>query len=116
MDATTREIVRIDKLATGGIEDGFKVGTQAKDILAHCKSAEYVPELLEKGVRQDMKPINVVQPDGPSFNVTDESLVEWQKWRFRVGFNHREGATIHDVWYDGRSVLYRLSISEMVRI
>ncbi|PQE33946.1 Copper amine oxidase 1 protein [Rutstroemia sp. NJR-2017a WRK4] len=113
MDATTREIVRIDKLATGGIEDGFKVGSQVKDLLAHCKSAEYVPELLEKGVRQDMKPINVIQPDGPSFSVKDESLVEWQKWRFRVGFNHREGATIHDVWYDGRSVLYRLSISEM---
>lgn len=117
MDATTREIVRIDKLATGGIDDGFEVGTHDRDILAHCKPAEYVPELLEQGTRKDMKPINVVQPEGASFVVgDDESLVEWQKWRFRVGFNHREGATIHDVWYDGRSVLYRLSISEMVRV
>ncbi|KAG4035140.1 hypothetical protein MFRU_002g04840 [Monilinia fructicola] len=114
MDATTREIVRIDKLATGGIDDGFEVGTHDRDILAHCKPAEYVPELLEQGTRKDMKPINVVQPEGASFVVgDDESLVEWQKWRFRVGFNHREGATIHDVWYDGRSILYRLSISEM---
>ncbi|RAL61795.1 hypothetical protein DID88_002858 [Monilinia fructigena] len=82
-------------------------------ILASSKPAEYVPELLEQGTRKDMKPINVVQPEGASFVVGDESLVEWQKWRFRVGFNYREGATIHDVWYDGRSVLYRLSISEM---
>ncbi|KAF7958424.1 hypothetical protein EAE96_001972 [Botrytis aclada] len=114
MDYATKEIVRIDKLATGGIEDGFEVGTHDKEILKHCKPAEYVPELLENGTRKDMKPINVVQPEGASFTVgEDESLVEWQKWRFRVGFNHREGATIHDVHYDGRSVLYRLSISEM---
>ena len=47
------------------------------------------------------------------FAVTDDSLVEWQKWRFRVSFNPREGAVLHDIHYDGRSVLYRLSISEM---
>lgn len=115
MNAITRSIIRIDKLATGGTEDGFTVGTHSKDILSHCKPAEYVPELLENGTRKDWKPINVVQPEGPSFSVQEESLVEWQGWRFRVGFNQREGATIHDVWYGGRSVLYRLSISEMVR-
>jgi primary-amine oxidase len=60
-----------------------------------------------------MKPINITQPDGPSFKVTDESLVEWQKWRFRVSFNPREGAVLHDIHYDGRSILYRMSISEM---
>ncbi|QSZ37572.1 hypothetical protein DSL72_008670 [Monilinia vaccinii-corymbosi] len=115
VDSTTRETVRIVKLGTGGINDGFKVGTYDKNILAHCKPAEYVPELLAEGTREDMKPINVVQPEGPSFVVAeDESLVEWQRWRFRVCFNQREGATIHDVWYDGRSVLYRLSISEMI--
>jgi primary-amine oxidase len=45
--------------------------------------------------------------------VSDDNLVEWQKWRFRVGFNPREGTTIHDVLYDGRSVFYRLALSEM---
>ena len=79
----------------------------------HCTTAEYVPELLPQGVRKDLKTLNVLQPDGPSFKVTDESLVEWQKWRFRVSFNPREGAVIHDVHYDGRSVAYRLSVSEM---
>ncbi|KAH8817084.1 copper amine oxidase-like protein [Xylogone sp. PMI_703] len=113
MDAHTKEIVRIDRLATGGEEDGLSKETTSKDVIGHCQPAEYIPELLPGGVRKDLKPLNVIQPEGPSFTVTDESLVEWQKWRFRVGFNYREGATIHDVWYDGRSVMYRLSVSEM---
>ncbi|RMY66586.1 hypothetical protein D0863_08355 [Hortaea werneckii] len=32
---------------------------------------------------------------------------------YLVGFNYREGMTIHDVRYDGRPLFYRLSISEM---
>ncbi|KZF20619.1 copper amine oxidase [Xylona heveae TC161] len=113
MDTYKQEIVRIDKLATGGTEDGLRYDTTQRNILDHCAPAEYVPELLEGGLRTDLKPLNVIQPEGPSFKVSDESVVEWQKWRFRVGFNPREGATLHDIRYDGRSVLYRLSISEM---
>lgn len=114
MDALTREIIRIDRLATGGKGDGLHEVTWAKNVIGHCTPSEYIPELLPQGTRKDLKPLNVVQPEGPSFIVTDESLVEWQKWRFRVGFNPREGATIHNVWYDDRSIMYRLSISEMV--
>ncbi|PCG96122.1 Copper amine oxidase [Penicillium occitanis (nom. inval.)] len=116
MDYHKREIVRIDKLATGGKGDSLTASDAdfREDVIGHCTTAEYVPELLPKGTRKDLKELNVLQPNGPSFKVSqDESLVEWQKWRFRVGFNPREGATIHDVWYDGRSVLYRLSMSEM---
>lgn len=113
MDAHKQEIIRIDRLATGGKGDSLTGKTHAKKILDHCTTAEYVPELLPNGTRKDLKTLNVVQPDGPSFKVTDDSLVEWQKWRFRVSFNPREGAVIHDVHYDGRSVMYRLSISEM---
>ena len=116
MDAQTREIIRVDRPATGGKGDGLRDQTFDRNILAHTKPSEYVPELLPQGTRKDLKELNVVQPEGPSFRVIDESLVEWQKWRFRVAFNPREGATIHDVWYDGRSVLYRLSVSEMVRL
>lgn len=97
MDMRTREIIRVDRLATGGGEDGLKYGTGPKAVLDHCRASEYIPELVEGGLRQDLKPLNVVQPFGPSFTVTRNSLVEWQKWRFRVGFNPREGATIHDV-------------------
>lgn len=113
MDAHNREIIRIDRLATGGKGDSLTGKTHNKKILEHCTNADYVPELLPKGTRKDLKTLNVVQPDGPSFKVTDDSLVEWQKWRFRVSFNPREGAVVHDIHYDGRSVMYRLSISEM---
>lgn len=116
MDAHKREIIRIDRPATGGRGDSMTAQTHNKNIIDHCQAAEYVPELLVNGTRKDLKPLNVVQPDGASFTVKEGSLVEWQKWRFRVGFNPREGATIHDIYYDGRSVLYRLSVSEMVRL
>lgn len=114
MDAYTKKIIRIDRLATGGKGDGLTGKTNARGIIDHCAPAEYVPELLPNGTRKDLKPLNVFQPEGPSFSVKG-NLVEWQKWRFRLGFNPREGATIHDIHYDGRSVLYRLSVSEMVR-
>lgn len=60
-----------------------------------------------------LKTLNVVQPDGPSFTVSDTNLVEWQKWKFRVGFNYREGLVLHDVEYDGRSVVKRAALVEM---
>jgi len=44
--------------------------------------------------------------------------VEWQKWKFRVGFTSREGLVLHTISYndDGveRPILYRASICEMV--
>ncbi|KAF2654258.1 copper amine oxidase-like protein [Lophiostoma macrostomum CBS 122681] len=113
MDAHKKEIVRIDRLATGGKGDSLTGKTHSERVLDHCQPAEYAPELLPGGTRKDMKPIDILQPEGPSFTVTDDSLIEWQKWRLRVSFNPREGAVLHDVHYDGRSVLYRLSISEM---
>lgn len=41
MDAYSKEIIRVDKLATGGREDGLKIGTHAKKIIQHCTAAEY---------------------------------------------------------------------------
>jgi primary-amine oxidase len=53
-----------------------------------------------------------VQPQGPSFKF-DGNLLNWEKWTLRVGFNYREGLILHDIRYDGRSLFYRLSLSEM---
>ncbi|PSK34791.1 Copper amine oxidase 1 [Elsinoe australis] len=113
MDIHKEKIIRIDRLATGGKGDSLTGQTHSERVIDHCGPAEYVPELLPNGTRKDLKKLDVLQPDGPSFSVKDESLVEWQKWRFRVSFNPREGAVIHDVHYDGRSVFHRLSVSEM---
>ncbi|HWB12056.1 MAG TPA: primary-amine oxidase [Pirellulales bacterium] len=67
--------------------------------------------------RNDLKPLFVSQPEGTSFTVTGQE-VQWQKWRFRVGFTPREGLVLHTVRYADRGqerpVLYRASIGEMV--
>ncbi|MFO0798523.1 MAG: primary-amine oxidase [Gemmataceae bacterium] len=68
-------------------------------------------------LRTDIKTLEITQPDGPSFEVEGHS-VRWQKWRFVIGFNAREGLTLHHLRYDDdgkeRSVLYRASLTEMV--
>jgi primary-amine oxidase len=68
-------------------------------------------------LRDDLKPLEIVQPDGPSFEV-DGHHVRWSRWSFRVGFDPYEGLVLHTVAYhDGdrvRPVLHRASISEMV--
>jgi primary-amine oxidase len=46
MDAHTKKIIRVDRLATGGKGDSLTGKTHAKEILAHCTGSEYVPELL----------------------------------------------------------------------
>lgn len=67
--------------------------------------------------RDDIRPLQIVQPDGPSFAVQGNQ-VEWQRWKFVIGFSAREGLTLHHLRYlDGdreRSILYRASLTEMV--
>lgn len=67
--------------------------------------------------RTDIKPLDITQPQGPSFTV-DGYAVQWQNWRFVVGFTAREGLSLHHVRYCDagreRSILYRASLTEMV--
>ncbi len=62
---------------------------------------------------RDLKPIEITQPEGPSFTVEDD-VVRWAGWEFRVGFDAREGLVLHQLSIDGRSVVHRASIAEMV--
>ncbi|WIA30543.1 hypothetical protein OEZ86_000626 [Tetradesmus obliquus] len=81
-----------------------------------ASDSNYHAELFPGPWRQDIKPLNVLQPEGPSFSV-DGMAVSWQKWSFRVGFNYREGLVLHQLSYnDGgkqRPVLHRASLVEM---
>ncbi|SFS79668.1 primary-amine oxidase [Saccharopolyspora flava] len=63
--------------------------------------------------RTSLKPIEITQPDGPGFTV-DGHRVRWENWDLRVGFNEREGLTLHQVSFHDRPVLHRASIAEMV--
>lgn len=67
---------------------------------------EYNHSLMGITPRETLKPLQVVQPEGASFKVGGQ-LVEWEKWRFRIGFNYREGPTLHDLTFDGRETFYR---------
>lgn len=68
-------------------------------------------------LRDDLKPLELVQPEGASFTV-DGYEVAWQRWRFRVGFTPREGLVLHQVGYEDsgrlRPILHRAAMSEML--
>ncbi|PYI27693.1 copper amine oxidase [Aspergillus indologenus CBS 114.80] len=106
-DGITHELVRIDFLP-GGV-DATTTETQP---WKPVQTIQYAHELLDEPVRTDLKPYIVQQPEGPSFTVQG-NVVSWQKWRFRVGFNSREGLVVYNTTYDGRNLFYRLSVSEM---
>src|SRR6478735_8441232 len=79
---------------------------------------EYEPDLVPgQRMRTDIKPLEITQPDGPSFEV-DGNVVRWQNWEFRLAFNYREGPVIHQVKYDDhgtqRDIAYRMSFAEMI--
>lgn len=102
-------VIRIDTLPTGPDNEIKPLGKWPI-----YPANEYIPE--HQTLRTDLKPLNVVQPEGASFYVTQEGtshVLQWQKWKFRVGFNQREGMVLYDVRYDNRSLFYRLSLSDM---
>ncbi|KAF9879668.1 hypothetical protein CkaCkLH20_02479 [Colletotrichum karsti] len=108
-DALTKELVRIDQLALGPDHKTHETAQPWKPV----KAVEYAHDLLDTPVRNDLKPYIVQQPEGPSFSINSGQQVDWQKWKFRVGFNTRDGLVLYNVTYDNRNVFYRLSMSEM---
>lgn len=76
----------------------------------------YAAEFI-KDFRTDLKPLDIVQSEGPSFQV-DGHEVSWQKWNLRVGFTHREGLVLHEISYSDqgrkRPIIHRAALAEMV--
>ncbi len=77
---------------------------------------EYLPELLPMRLRE-VAPLQVSQPEGVGFTM-DGTLLSWQNWQLRLGFNYREGLVLHQVGFRDagrlRPVAHRLSFAEMV--
>ncbi len=101
-------VVDLNAMEVVAVEDGEVVPLPPED-------ANYSPEAA--GTRAGLKPIEIRQPEGPSFELAGHEL-RWQKWRMRIGFTPREGLVLHTVSYEDqgreRPVLYRASIADMV--
>jgi primary-amine oxidase len=87
-------------------------GNYSTEALTEPSNVPYFPA----GARRDLRPVDIVQPEGPSFELDGHHLC-WQKWELRIGFSAREGLVLHQIGYrDGerlRPVIYRASLSEM---
>ena len=76
---------------------------------AHARyDADSQPEL-----RNQPKKIDITQPDGPGFEVKG-NLISWEGWQVRVSVNPDEGPVLHQLSLDGRSILHRVALSDMV--
>jgi primary-amine oxidase len=101
VDLNSMEVIRVDEHGTWPLPP---------------QSCNYAADRVADQ-RQDIRPLEIDQPEGPSFEVQGYQ-VSWQKWKFIIGFNAREGLTLHHLRYqDGdeeRPILYRGSLTEMV--
>ena len=81
------------------------------------ESGDYDDPAVSGPLRTSLKPIEITQPEGPSFTL-EGNAVEWQNWSFRIGFDTREGLSLHQISLDDggqrRPVIYRASIPEIV--
>jgi primary-amine oxidase len=107
VDLNTETVVKID-----GLE---RPAPKIPDLSVNyhrnlVKTNDYLPTQWRVDA---LKALNITQPDGPSFTVSDGNVVKWQNWTFRVGFNYREGLVLHEVEFDGRRVMNRGSLVEM---
>ncbi|MGV8871193.1 MAG: primary-amine oxidase [Rhodococcus sp. (in: high G+C Gram-positive bacteria)] len=82
-----------------------------------AERGEWNAEPHASPTRTDLKPIEITQPEGASFSF-DGNEITWADWKFKFGFDVREGLTLHQLSFsdDGtqRPVIYRASIAEMV--
>lgn len=110
VDTVESKVIRIEYLPTGN-----NLETRTTQPLKIRPPSEYIREDHE--LRTDLKPLNVIQPQGASFTVTNSGetghIIEWQKWCFRVGFNQREGMVIYNVGH--RSILIKRASVEAHR-
>ncbi|MEZ5932006.1 MAG: primary-amine oxidase [Alphaproteobacteria bacterium] len=97
VDIKTMEVIRVD--------DHGITPVPAKDV-------NFDREFLKEAPRSDLKPINVEQPEGVSFEM-DGKRIRWHDWSILIGFNAREAITLHDISFADRPVCYRASLAEM---
>jgi primary-amine oxidase len=82
-----------------------------------AESGDYDDPAVRGPHREGLRPIEITQPDGPSFTL-DGTVLTWQNWSMRIGFDAREGLTLHQIAITDngreRPLIYRASVPEMV--
>lgn len=110
VDTQTEKVVEID----------IKVKKGSKFERAPVPQAQhnYMPEFV-KTYRNDIKPLNIQQPEGVSFTMNGGEI-SWLGFKLHIGFNGREGIVLNNIRVEDpetgieRSMFHRLSIAEMV--
>ena len=64
-------------------------------------------------LRDEPKKIDITQPEGPGY-IIEGNLISWEGWELRVSVNPDEGPVLHQVSLNGRSILHRAALSDMV--
>jgi primary-amine oxidase len=67
----------------------------------------------QHAIRSDLKPLNITQPEGTSFQVTGNKIT-WQGFEVRASVHPVNGLVLHELSLQNRPVLYRAALSEMV--
>ena len=109
VDLDTGEVIEVT-------DDGVvAVATHAGNYLPELTGAEDNWPRID-GVRDGVRPIEIVQPDGPSFSLEGHTL-RWHGFEVVVGFTPREGIVLHRLGWRTptglRPILHRASLSEM---
>jgi primary-amine oxidase len=78
----------------------------------------HLPEWVNQPARAGLMPIEITQPQGPSFTIDDNRVLDWAGWSLQIGFDQREGLVLRNVAIEDagvrRPILYRASIAEMM--
>jgi primary-amine oxidase len=83
------------------------------DLPVPSSSGNYDDPAVSGPPRTSLKPIEITQPEGPSFTLSD-GILQWENWKLRIGFDAREGLSLHQISFYDRPVIYRASVPEMV--
>ena len=86
------------RLRRHGPGRGARGGRPRGGARSRPSSGSYYPE-HNGPLRTDLKPLEITQPEGPSFEV-EGNLVRWQKWSLRVGMDPLEGLVLWTVGYE----------------
>ncbi|ODV88761.1 hypothetical protein CANCADRAFT_52934 [Tortispora caseinolytica NRRL Y-17796] len=105
-ETATKKLVTIQELPTG-LDDTLKA---TKPFVPSFVTNSYLPE--DQPSLRPLKPLRVIQPEGASYTIKDGRM-EWQGWSFFVSLNYREGPVLYDISFKGRSIAYRMALSDM---